>query len=103
MTDVGLLYKVDVVIHRKFLKGLPIEANILHLPAVYWDIKKHAGKNKLTDYDALKDIGQIRDYLLRQGLIAENYQYEDDDVQNIYARHLEYIMKDAKKSIGTTY
>lgn len=103
MTDVGLLYKVDAVIHRKFLKGLPIEANILHLPAVYWDIKKHAGKNKLTDYDASKDIGQISDYLLRQGLIAENYQYGDDDVRNIYARHLEYIMKDAKKSIGTTY
>lgn len=57
MTDIQLLYQLDTVVHKKFLKGLEIENKIKHLPKVYWDIKKHAGKNMLKDFDALKEIG----------------------------------------------
>ena len=103
MTDINLLYEIDTVIHRKFMKGIAIESKILHLPEVYWDIKKHAGKKTLIDYDALTETGDIKDYLLRHGLIDKDYKYEDDDIKRIYNIHLENLKKDARMSIGTTY
>ena len=103
MTDISLLYEIDSVIHCKFMKGLDIESEIYHLPNVYWDIKKHAGKHTLMDYDALVEVGEIKDYLLKQGLIDENYRYEDDELKKRYYAHLEYLKKDARISIGTTY
>lgn len=103
MTDINLLYEIDAVIHRKFMKGVAIESSICHLPEVYWDIKKHAGKNKLMDYDVLTNISDIRDYLLKQGLIDKDHTYEDDEIKRIYYVHLDYLKKDARMSIGTTY
>lgn len=103
MTDIDLLYEIDAVIHRKFMKGVAIESSICHLPEVYWDIKKHAGKNKLMDYDVLTNISDIRDYLLKQGLIDKDHTYEDDEIKRIYYVHLDYLKKDARMSIGTTY
>ena len=103
MTDINLLYEIDAVIHRKFMKGIAIESGVRHLPKVYWDIKKHAGKNTLMDYDVLTEICDIRDYLLKHGLIDKEHKYEDDDIKRIYFNHLEYLKKDAKMSIGTTY
>ena len=73
------------------------------MPNVYCDIKKHAGKHTLMDYDALVEVGEIKDYLLKQGLIDENYRYEDDELKKRYYAHLEYLKKDARISIGTTY
>ena len=103
MTDINLLYEIDTVIHRKFMKDIAIESYIRHLPKVYWDIKKHAGKNTLIDYDALTETGDIRNYLLMHGLIDKEYKYEDDDIKRIYNTHLENLKKDARMSIGTTY
>ncbi len=103
MTDINLLYEIDAVIHRKFMKGVAIESSICHLPEVYWDIKKHAGKNKLMDYDVLTNISDIRDYLLKQGLIDKDHTYEDDEIKRIYFVHLDNLKKDARMSIGTTY
>ena len=73
------------------------------MPEVYWDIKKHAGKNKLMDYDVLTNISDIRDYLLKQGLIDKEHTYEDDEINRIYFVHLDNLKKDARMSIGTTY
>ena len=103
MTDINQLYEIDSVIHHKFMKGVAIESHIRHLPEVYWDIKKHAGKKTLIDYDALTETGDIRDYLLMHGLIDKEYKYEDYDIKRIYNVHLENLKKDAKISIGTTY
>lgn len=103
MTDINLLYEIDAVIHRKFMKGVAIESRICHLPEIYWDIKKHAGKNKLMDYDVLTENPDIRDYLLKQGLIDKEHKYEDDEINRIYLVHLDNLKKDAKISIGTTY
>ena len=103
MTDVQLLYGLDTVIHKKFMKGLKIESQIVHLHEVYWDIKKHAGKNKLMDFDALKDVGDMRSYLLKQGLIDEDVKYNDDEIETKYYVHLERLKKDARMTVGMTY
>lgn len=103
MTDINLLYEIDTVIHRKLMKGCAIEPRIFHLPEVYWDIKKHAGKNTLKDYDALIDGGDIKKNLLDQGLIDMDHTYEYEDIKRIYLNHLDNLKRDAKISIGTTY
>lgn len=103
MTDVHLLYELDTVIHKKLLKGLAIEPSIVHLNDVYWDIKKHAGKNRLMDFDALKDVADMRTYLLKQGLIDKEVKYEDDEIKTKYYVYLEHLKKDARMTVGTTY
>lgn len=102
-TDMHLLYELDSIIHKKFLKGCSIEAKILHLPIVYWDIKKHAGKHTLTDFDEISEPTQMRTYLAKVGMIDTDLVYTDDDIQNIFLAHLEHLKKDARMSIGTTY
>ena len=102
MTDIQLLYQLDTVVHKKFLKGLEIENKIKHLPKVYWDIKKHAGKNMLKDFDALKEIGDIKAYLILKGLINSDFDYSDDEIQTRYWIHLEHLKKDAHMTVGTT-
>ena len=102
MTDIQLLYQLDTVVHKKFLKGLEIENKIKHLPKVYWDIKKHAGKNMLKDFDALKEIGDMKAYLISRGLIDSDIEYSDDEIQTRYWIHLEHLKKDAHMTIGTT-
>lgn len=103
MTDVRLLYGLDAVVHKKFLKGLSIESKIVHLHEVYWDIKKHAGKNKLMDFDALKEVGDMRTYLLKQGLIDKDVKYDEEEIKTKYYVHLEHLKKDARMTVGTTY
>lgn len=102
-TDMHLLYELDSIIHKKFLKGCDIEPNIVHLPIVYWDIKKHAGKHTLTDFDKIKDPTEMRTYLLKFGIINNGIAYSDDEIKNIFFAHLEHMKKDAHISIGTTY
>lgn len=102
MTDIQLLYQLDTVVHKKFLKGLEIENKIKHLPKVYWDIKKHAGKNMLKDFDALKEIGDMKAYLISKGLINSDFDYSDDEIQTHYWIHLEHLKKDAHMTVGTT-
>ena len=103
-TDMHLLYELDAIIHKKFLRGCDIEAKILHLPVVYWDIKKHAGKNTLTDFDKISDDPtQMRTYLLKVGMINKDIAYTDDEIKNIFSAHLEHLKKDAHMSVGTTY
>ena len=103
MTDVRLLYELDAVVHKKFLKGMSIESKIVHLYEVYWDIKKHAGKNKLMDFDALKNVGDMRSYLLKQGLIDQDVKYDDEEIKTKYYTHLERLKKDARMTVGMTY
>lgn len=103
MTDIHQLYELDTVIHKKFLRGCEIEPKICHLQDVYWDIKKHAGKNKLLDLDAIKNIGVMKAFLLSRGLIDKDFKYDDDEIQKRYYIHLEHLKKDAWKSIGITY
>lgn len=55
------------------------------------------------DYDVLTENPDIRDYLLKQGLIDKEHKYEDDEINRIYLVHLDNLKKDAKISIGTTY
>ena len=102
MTDIQLLYQLDTVVHKKFLKGLKIENEIKHLPKVYWDIKKHAGKNMLKDFDALKEVSDMKTYLISKGLIDSDYNYSEDEIQTRYWIHLEHLKKDAHMTIGTT-
>lgn len=102
MTDIQLLYQLDTVVHKKFLKGLKIENKIKHLPKVYWDIKKHAGKNMLKDFDALKEVSDMKTYLISKGLIDSDYNYSEDEIQTRYWIHLEHLKKDAHMTIGTT-
>lgn len=103
-TDMHLLYELDAIIHNKFLRGCDIEAKVLHLPVVYWDIKKHAGKHTLTDFDKISDDPtQMRTYLLKVGMINKDIAYTDDEIQNIFSTHLEHLKKDAHMSVGTTY
>lgn len=103
MTDIHQLYELDTVIHKKFLSGCEIEPKICHLQDVYWDIKKHAGKHKLLDLDAIKNIGDMKAFLLSRGLIDKDFKYDDDEIQKRYYIHLEHLKKDAWKSIGITY
>lgn len=102
MTDIQLLYELDTVVHKKFLKGLEIERKIKHLPKVYWDIKKHAGKNMLTDFDTLTEIGDIKAYLISNGLIDSTFDYSEDEIKTRYFVHLEHLKKDALMTVGTT-
>lgn len=102
MTDIQLLYQLDTVVHKKFLKGLKIENKIKHLPKVYWDIKKHAGKNMLKDFDALKEVSDMKTYLITKGLIDSDYNYSEDEIQTRYWIHIEHLKKDAQMTIGTT-
>ena len=102
MTDIRLLYELDTVVHKKFLKGLEIEKKIKHLPKVYWDIKKHAGKNMLTDFDALTETGDIKAYLISKGLIDSTFDYSEDEIRTRYFVHLERLKKDAHMTVGTT-
>lgn len=102
-TDLHLLYKLDAIIHKKFLRGCGIEAKILHLPVVYWDIKKHAGNHTLTDFDEISDPTQMRAYLAKVGMINKDIDYTDDEIKNIFFAHLEHLKKDAHMSVGTTY
>lgn len=102
MTDIHLLYELDAVVHKKFLKGLEIEKKIKHLPKVYWDIKKHAGKNLLTDFDVLTETGDIKAYLISKGLIDSTFDYSEDEIRTRYFVHLEHLKKDAHMTIGTT-
>ena len=90
------------MVHKKFLKGLDIENKIKHLPKVYWDIKKHAGKNMLKDFDALKEVGDMKAYLISKGLINSDFDYTDDEIQTRYWIHLEHLKKDAHMTVGTT-
>ena len=103
MTDLHLLYEMDFVLHKKFLKDLEIEKYIKYLPEVYWDIKKHAGKNTLVNFDAITEVGDMRIYLLKNGLIDEDKQYSDDYIKKRYYIHLEHLKKDVRMSVGTTY
>lgn len=102
MTDIRLLYELDTVVHKKFLRGLEIEKKIKHLPKVYWDIKKHAGKNMLTDFDALTETGDIKAYLISKGLIDSTFDYSEDEIRTRYFVHLEHLKKDAHVTVGTT-
>lgn len=103
-TDMHLLYELDSIIHKKFLKGCDIEPKIMHLPAVYWDIKKNAGKHTLADFDKIiKDPTLLRDYLMKVGMIDKDIVYTDEEIKNIFSAHLERLKKDAHMSVGTTY
>lgn len=102
-TDLRMLYEMDSTIHKKFLKGCCIESKILHLPKVYWDIKKYAGKHTLVDFDTIKDNSQKRAFLADVGIIDKDMEYSDEEINNIYSSHIESSKKDALLNIGSTY
>lgn len=107
LTDMTLLYALDNVIHRKFLRDERIaddfRSKIHHVAQVYWDLKKHSGSTYLEDYDNIQSVDAMQRMLVKRGRINENYQYSDDDIRTRYFIYLDTKKKFAQRTIGQTY
>lgn len=107
LTDIALLYTLDSVIHRKFLKDDRISdefrKEIFHVPDVYWDLKHHSGSSYLEDYDNITSVDSMRRLLVKWGRINENLHYQDDDIRTMYYIYLETKKKFAQRTVGQTY
>lgn len=106
MNDMQLLYSLDNVIHKKLLahSDIPKEVsrNILHLPVVYWNIKKKSG-SLLMNFDQLDTDSAKRSFLLRRGKIDAKLYYSESDINRIFNAYKETIKKSTLASIGVNY
>ncbi len=106
MNDMQLLYSLDYIIHKKLLchEDIPksFENGILHLPMVYWNIKKKSG-SVLTNFDDIKTDSARRVFLKKRGWIDRKDIYSEDKILYMFNAYKEYLKKIALSSIGSKY
>lgn len=102
ITDVASLYGMDRVIHRRILKELPtpITSKINRLVDTYYAIRRESGGSLVKDYDALTDTGSKRCLLLHRGWIREDWDYTDEQIEDIFQSYMNFIKKRELRNIG---
>ena len=102
ITDLSLLYRIDKIIKKKYLKpfGADVTDKVNSIVTSYYSIIQHNGKHLTFDYDAIKSPTQMQFYLTRRGLLQPERKYTIRQIESMFVAHKEKVKRKTQKNIG---
>ena len=102
ITDLSLLYRIDKIIKKKYLKpfGADVTDKVNSIVTSYYSIIQHNGKHMTFDYDAIESPTQKQFYLTRRGLLQSERKYTISQIETMFDAHKEKVKRKTQKNIG---
>ncbi|MDE6697093.1 MAG: hypothetical protein K2K25_09445, partial [Muribaculaceae bacterium] len=103
--DIGLLYMIDRRIRKQMLSFLPQKylKQVSSLRKIYFQLMDGKADKVVYNYDNLKDVHQRRAYLIKRGLLDQFKTYSDEEIDLLFIRDREMIIKRNEANIGHKY